>query len=88
MNERAQNLVHAPMPVAPKTTLTTVREINLAVERNLNGRNYGVYATHILPEINKPDVLRVYRARCQGGQLQVRTEPCGWIVPLRVYCEG
>ena len=84
MNGREQNLVNAPMPVAPKTTLTTVREINRAVERNVNSRNYGVYCTGAT---TGSTIFRIYRARTQQGRLQVWTEH-GWVMPSLVYSEG
>lgn len=86
MNKRAQDLVNAPasMSVAPHTTLTTVRDINQAVQRNINGGNYGVYCTG---STTGPNVYRVYRARTHQGQLQVET-PHGWVRPSLVYSEG
>ena len=84
MNERAQHLVNAPMLIAPKTTLATVREINHAIERNVNGRNYGVYCTGAT---TGPTIFRIYRARTHQGRLQVSTEH-GWVTPSLVYSEG
>ncbi|GCF10893.1 hypothetical protein [Dictyobacter arantiisoli] len=84
VNERAMNLVNAPISGAPRTVLETAREINQAIERNLNGHNYGVYATGMT---TGPTIFRIYQARTQQGRLQVRSRH-GWIIASLVYSEG
>ncbi|GCE20362.1 hypothetical protein [Dictyobacter kobayashii] len=88
-NERARNLVRAPMPVAPRTPLKTVRDINKAIDRNVNGGNYGVYCS-LNGEKNCSYVHlvhRVFHARTVRGVLQVKCQS-GWLVPSHVWVEG
>jgi hypothetical protein len=82
MNERIRALLNAPGSVAPQTTLTTTREINAAIERNVNGKNYGVYC------IYENVKHRVYRARTRSGRMEVRLQNNVWITPDHVYVEG
>lgn len=80
-SKRAESLVKAPMSVAPRTDLTTAREIRRAIERNLQGGNYGVYCDAL------GDRWRVYGVKTEKGQVKVRVSS-GWLVAGRVYVEG
>ena len=61
--------------------LAGVRDINQAVEANVNGRNNGVFA--LMPD---GSTHRINRARSVDGQLQVRSLVTGrWLVPVQVY---
>jgi hypothetical protein len=61
--------------------LSDVRSINDAVQRNINGRNSGVYCVD-----QGGEIWRVVRARMRQSELQVRVLNSGkWIVPLVVY---
>lgn len=79
--DRGRVLVNMPGPVAPQKDLTTVREVNKAVERNAQGGNYGVYCQM------SGKTRRVFQARTKDGVLEVRTG-AGWIAPERVWKEG
>jgi len=82
MNERIRALLNAPGSVAPQTMLSSTREINAAIQRNLGGHNYGVYC------IYENVKHRVYRARSRSGRLEVRLQNNVWITPDQVYVEG
>lgn len=61
--------------------LASVRDINEAVEANVNGHNNGVYA-------QMPDgcIHRINRARRVKGLLQVHSLNADrWLVPAQVY---
>ncbi len=74
--------------VVTKPTLTTVRSINAAVERNYTGRGGYVYCTY-LNQDQTESCARIYRARTRHRQLQVQRLSDGrWLNPIRVWVEG
>jgi hypothetical protein len=81
MKDRGQALVNMPGSTAPQKDLTTVREVNHAVERNAMGGNYGVYCQV------SGKTRRVTKVRTNHGKFEVRTGD-GWIAPERVWKEG
>lgn len=82
MEDRNRVLVNAPMSLTPRTELEGARDIRKALNRNLQGYNYGVYC-HLLG-----DTFRVYDARTRRGVLEVRIGVGEWVLPGSVYVEG
>jgi len=82
-DDRVRALVQAPGRVAPQTVLTTTKEIRRAIDRNLNGGNYGVYCS------NASGKYRICDVRTRKGQIEVKLLNSGsWVTPDSVFVEG